>query len=105
MVQGSRCHCQGALVAWLDEEEGMEKTKCYLCGWTPASCDASLSPAGFPNPGREQDCTPRGQLPKPEDQRCLHCYVGYPAFKEDGVTPWFGNEPIRPPWLRKSEGG
>jgi len=65
------------------------ETRCAKCGIDGASCDASLSPAGFPNPGRERDGSRMGELPKPEDQRCPRCYVGYDPFKEDGVTPWW----------------
>ena len=63
--------------------------KCAICGHLDPKYDASRTPGGFDNSLPGEEPTPCGQKPKEEDLRCMRCYIGYPPFKEDGVTPWW----------------
>ena len=65
---------------------------CAICGVSHANFDRSRSPAGFPQPGRENDCTPLGEPPNPEDLVCARCYVGYPPRDSDGKLWWVVNK-------------
>lgn len=74
--------------------------KCYLCEIDGAQFDASLSPGGFPQPGREVTHTQYGEVTKPEDARCMRCYVGYPPRDSDGKF-WWEHLPPTDPEIKK----